>query len=152
QLRNAQDQLVVQQKLASLGSLTAGIAHEIKNPLNFVTNFAEVSVALVAELKESVDAERDRMNAASLENIDDILKELVQNVTRIQEHGRRADGIVRNMLMHSRGQSGDRQPANLNSLVSEYLKLAYHGMRAQNQEFNVALQEEYDPSVGTVRV
>jgi len=152
QLRNAQDQLVVQQKLASLGSLTAGIAHEIKNPLNFVTNFAEVSTGLVAELRECLDGQRARLEPAVIADIDDILNGLVQNVTKIQEHGKRADGIVRNMLMHSRGQAGDLQPSNLNSLVSEYVKLAYHGMRAQNQNFNVGIQESYDPSIGSIRV
>src|SRR5262245_13076314 len=131
QLRKAQDQLVVQQKLASLGSLTAGIAHEIKNPLNFVTNFAEVSVSLVDELRESTDQQSAEMDPKERENIRGILDDLQQNVAKIQEHGKRADGIVRNMLMHSRGHAGDRQPTNLNSLLAEYVKLAYHGMRAQ---------------------
>src|SRR6185436_15823249 len=144
QLRNAQDQLVVQQKLASLGSLTAGIAHEIKNPLNFVTNFAEVSTGLVAELRECLDSQRARLDLAVIADIDEILSGLTQNVTKIQEHGKRADGIVRNMLMHSRGQAGDLQPSNLNALVAEYVRLAYHGMRAQNASFNVTINEQYD--------
>jgi signal transduction histidine kinase len=152
QLRKAQDQLVVQQKLASLGSLTAGIAHEIKNPLNFVTNFAEVSVSLVNELRESTEHQSAHIDAKELENIRDILDDLQQNVGKIQEHGKRADGIVRNMLMHSRGHAGDHQPTNLNSLLSEYVKLAYHGMRAQNQNFNVTIQEQYDSTLEPVRV
>ena len=152
QLRKAQDQLVVQQKLASLGSLTAGIAHEIKNPLNFVTNFAEVSVSLVNELRESTEGQSAHLDAKELKNIRDILDDLQQNVAKIQQHGKRADGIVRNMLMHSRGHSGEHQPTNLNSLLAEYVKLAYHGMRAQNQNFNVTIQEQYDPTLEPVSV
>jgi signal transduction histidine kinase len=152
QLRKAQDQLVVQQKLASLGSLTAGIAHEIKNPLNFVTNFAEVSVSLVEELEQSITEQKERIGAKEVENINDILNDLQQSVKKIQEHGKRADGIVRNMLMHSRGQSGQRQLTNLNSLLSEYVKLAYHGMRAQNQNFNVGIQEDLDTSIPPISV
>ena len=152
QLRQAQDQLIVQQKLASLGSLTAGIAHEIKNPLNFITNFAEVTVSLSGELRESLEAQKERLDAREVENIQDILSDLQQNVIRIRDHGRRADGIVRNMLMHSRGHSDDRQLTNLNSLVSEYVKLAYHGMRAQNQSFNVGIEENFDTSMEPVSV
>jgi signal transduction histidine kinase len=150
QLRKAQDQLVVQQKLASLGELTAGIAHEIKNPLNFVTNFAEVSVSLVDELRDSL--KEQRLEPKEAENIEDILKDLQQNVSKIREHGKRADGIVRNMLMHSRGHSGERHLTNLNSLLSEYVKLAYHGMRAQNQNFNVGIEEDFDQSLEPVNV
>jgi signal transduction histidine kinase len=152
QLRKAQDQLVVQQKLASLGSLTAGIAHEIKNPLNFVTNFAEVSVSLVDELRESTEEQSTHLDPKELENIRSILDDLQQNVAKIREHGKRADGIVRNMLMHSRGHAGDHQLTNLNSLLAEYVKLAYHGMRAQNQNFNVTIQEQYDPTLEPVSV
>src|SRR5207244_3024845 len=117
--------------------------HEIKNPLNFVTNFAEVSVSLVDELRDSLKEHGQQMDPKEAENIEDILKDLQQNVTKIQEHGKRADGIVRNMLMHSRGHSGDRQLTNLNSLLGEYVKLAYHGMRAQNQSFNVGIEEKF---------
>ncbi len=152
QLRKAQDQLVIQQKMASLGSLTAGIAHEIKNPLNFVTNFAEVSVSLVGELRESLEENGERLDSKETENIHEILNDLQQNVSKIQEHGKRADGIVRNMLMHSRGHSADRNLTNLNSLLSEYVKLAYHGMRAQNQGFNVRLEEDFDPTMEPVSV
>src|SRR5262249_8708890 len=152
QLRKAQDQLVIQQKLASLGSLTAGIAHEIKNPLNFVTNFAEVSVGLTSELRQFLMEHRERIEPKAVENILDLLGDLEKTTSKIQEHGKRADAIVRNMLMHSRGQAGDRQITNINSLVSEYIKLAYHGMRAQNVDFNVTIQEELDPSIEPVSV
>jgi len=151
-LHHAQDQLVVQQKLASLGSLTAGIAHEIKNPLNFITNFAEVSVDLVTELRESMDSQEQKLDAKEAGNIQDILTDLQQNVVKIREHGKRADGIVRNMLMHSRGHSDDFQPTNLNSLVSEYVKLAFHGMRAQDQNFNVGIEEHFDAAMEPVKV
>lgn len=152
QLRRAQDQLVVQQKLASLGSLTAGIAHEIKNPLNFVTNFAEVCVSLVEDIRGSIQEHEGGIPQKDRTYIQELLQDLQQNVTKIREHGRRADGIVRNMLMHSRGQGGERQVTNLNSLVAEYVKLAYHGMRAQNPNFNVAIHEDFDPSIEPISV
>jgi signal transduction histidine kinase len=152
QLRKAQDQLVVQQKLASLGSLTAGIAHEIKNPLNFVTNFAEISVSLVDEIRTTLAGQVANLPEREQTYIQDILDDLQQNVAKIQEHGKRADGIVRNMLMHSRGQAGDRQTVNMNALVAEYVRLAYHGMRAQNSSFNVTINEQYDPAVEPVSV
>lgn len=144
QLRKAQDQLIVQQKLASLGSLTAGIAHEIKNPLNFVTNFAEISGDMVEELRESlIEVPGD---------VQDLLNDLKQNVAKIREHGKRADSIVRGMLMHSRGQAGERQLTDVNTLLAEHISLAYHGMRAQNSEFNITIEESYDPSVKPISV
>jgi signal transduction histidine kinase len=152
QLRKAQDQLVVQQKLASLGSLTAGIAHEIKNPLNFVTNFAEVCVSLVDEIRESIEQHVEQLPPKEWEYLQDILRDLQTNVSKIQEHGKRADGIVRNMLMHSRGHAGERQLTSLNSLLTEYVKLAYHGMRAQDSNFNVSIQEQLDPSIEPIKV
>lgn len=151
QLHKAQDQLVVQQKLASLGSLTAGIAHEIKNPLNFVINFSEVSVDLVRELRELLDIHKERLNPKDLSSSYEILADLEQNVSRIIEHGKRADNIVRGMLMHSRGQAGEPQLTNINTLLSEYVKLAYHGMRAQDPSFNITIKEDYDPSIEPIR-
>jgi signal transduction histidine kinase len=152
QLHKAQDQLVVQQKLASLGSLTAGIAHEIKNPLNFIINFSEVSADLVRELREALDVQKDRLNSKDISSFHEILADLEQNVSKIVEHGKRADNIVRGMLMHSRGQAGEPQETNINTLVSEYVKLAYHGMRAQDPNFNVTIKEDYDPSIEPIRV
>ena len=144
---------MVQQKLASLGSLTAGIAHEIKNPLNFVTNFAEVCVSLVDEIRESLEQHmRTNCRPKSGNTCRTSFEIFRPNVSKIQEHGKRADGIVRNMLMHSRGQAGERQLTNLNSLVTEYVKLAYHGMRAQDSNFNVTIQENFDPSIEPVKV
>ncbi len=146
QLHRAQDQLVVQQKLASLGALTAGIAHEIKNPLNFVTNFAEISSDMVEEIRECLKKPGD---ASTLEGL---LGDLQQNVGKIREHGKRADSIVRGMLMHSRGQAGERQSVDINELLAEHIKLAYHGMRAQNSEFNITIEESYDPALQPLSV
>ncbi len=151
-LKTTQDQLVVQEKLASLGALTAGIAHEIKNPLNFVNNFSQLSVDLVRELRDEVGKIRDKLDPAAAENVDDLLNNLEQNATKINQHGQRADGIVRGMLLHSRGGKAERQPTDLNALVKEHVQLAYHGLRAQDPAFQVELELNLDPSVGTLNV
>ena len=152
QLKATQDQLVVQEKLASLGALTAGIAHEIKNPLNFITNFSQLCEDLVLELRGELDKQRGRFEAAVFVNAEDLLTDLEQNVAKIREHGQRVDSIVRGMLLHSRGQSGERELTDLNALLAQYVKLAYHGLRAQDPAFNVAIAADYDPSLGLVRV
>jgi two-component system, NtrC family, sensor kinase len=147
-LRKAQDRLVQTQKLASLGQLTAGIAHEIKNPLNFVNNFSGVSVELIDELQETlgrVTAEdKTRGEIAELAEI------LRDNLDKIALHGKRADSIVKNMLLHSREGSGERRPVDVNALVEESLNLAYHGARAEKQGFNIALERSFDPAAGEV--
>ncbi len=148
-LKSAQEQLVVQEKLASLGALTAGIAHEIKNPLNFVNNFAELSVELTAELREELEKLKSGA-APDLENIDALLTSLAGNAKKINEHGRRADGIVRSMLLHSRGQAGERQPTDINAMLDEYTNLAYHGMRAQDSTFNITIQRDFAPGLGYI--
>jgi signal transduction histidine kinase len=147
ELKKTQDRLLVQQKLASLGTLTAGIAHEIKNPLNFVTNFAEILRSLVDELRASVVSQKDRIDPGEFDFMEGTLVDVAMNAAKIREHGKRADDIVKGMLMHSRGQKGHVQPSNLNALISEYVKLAYHGLRAQDISFNVSIVEEYDPAV-----
>jgi signal transduction histidine kinase len=152
ELKKTQDRLVVQQKLASLGTLTAGIAHEIKNPLNFVTNFAEILKSLIEDMRVSLNSQKQRIDPAEMEFIDETMRDMETNAAKIREHGKRADDIVRGMLMHSRGQGGEIQPADLNSLVSEYVKLAYHGLRAQDINFNVTIEEDYDASIGEVSV
>ncbi|HEY8624179.1 MAG TPA: response regulator, partial [Casimicrobiaceae bacterium] len=144
-LRGMQDQLLTQQKLASLGSLAAGIAHEIKNPLNFVTNFAALSNELLGELKTAIDA-GDKAEAAAL------LESLGGNLDKIEEHGKRADRIVRGMLMHSRKRGGDRESADLNALLTECVQLAFHGLRSQDMSFNAAIAMHLDPAVGNVEV
>jgi two-component system NtrC family sensor kinase len=152
QLRQMQDQLVVQEKLASLGALTAGVAHEIKNPLNFVTNFAEISVDLAKELRGEVEACRAQLGEKSAANLVELASDLEQNLAKIREHGRRADSIIASMLMHSRGQSGEIRPTPLNELLDEYVKLAYHGMRARDLSFNATINADYDPQVGNLNL
>ncbi|MFT3768295.1 MAG: GAF domain-containing protein [Minicystis sp.] len=150
ELRDMQTQLVTQEKLASLGALTAGIAHEIKNPLNFVTNFAELSAGLADDIAASVGSQRDRLDADAAADIDDALESLRHNVVKINEHGRRANHIIDGMLMHSRDSAGRREPADLNALLAESINLAYHGMRGKKQDFNLSIDAQYDPAVGLV--
>ena len=139
ELKTTQQQLIQAEKLASLGELTAGIAHEIQNPLNFVNNFAEVSAELVDELSDELHNEkRDQ----GLE--DELLSDLKLNLEKINLHGKRADGIVKNMLQHSRANSGERQPTDINSLADEYMRLAYHGLRAKDKNFNSATVANLD--------
>jgi signal transduction histidine kinase len=152
QLKATQEQLIVQEKLASLGALTAGIAHEIKNPLNFITNFAQLCEGLVEELEADLAGLNDRLEPAAQANLHELMADLRQNVAKINEHGQRADSIVRGMLLHSRGQPGQRQPTDLNALLAEYVNLAYHGLRAKDSSFNVALEKDYDPSIGQISV
>jgi ligand-binding sensor domain-containing protein/signal transduction histidine kinase len=151
-LKETQNQLILSEKMASLGQLTAGIAHEIKNPLNFITNFAVLSNDLTKDLRKELAAERGRVDPERAKEIEDLLNDLEQNVGKINEHGKRADSIVRGMLLHSRGKAGERQETDLNALLAEYTNLAYHGMRAQDQSFNVKIETEFDPSVGKVSV
>ncbi len=147
-LHRAQDRLVETQKLAALGQLTAGIAHEIKNPLNFVNNFAELSTELVAELSGVLAAGDASLPDQARAEIDDLTRLLNGNLGKIVEHGRRADSIVKNMLLHSRTGPGERRPSDLNALVEESLNLAYHGARAEQPGFNVTLRRDLDPAVG----
>jgi ligand-binding sensor domain-containing protein/signal transduction histidine kinase len=151
-LKEAQNQLVLSEKMASLGQLTAGIAHEIKNPLNFITNFAVLSQDLTKELREQLLLERDQVNPERAAEIKEILDDLEQNVGKINDHGKRADSIVRGMLLHSRGKAGERQQTDLNALLSEYTNLAYHGMRAQDQSFNIKIETDFDPTVGKMSI
>jgi signal transduction histidine kinase len=151
-LQQMQQQLVTQEKLASLGALTAGIAHEIKNPLNFVNNFSALSVDLTKELQEEIDKQKDKLDADALDNLQAVVGDLQMNAEKINQHGKRADSIVRGMLMHSRGKPGERHPTDLNALLDEYVNLAYHGMRAQDSTFNVTIEKDYDKSIGVMSV
>ncbi len=151
-LKAAQANLIQSEKMASLGQLTAGIAHEIKNPLNFVNNFAALSVELLGELKETADAAFATLDADTQAEVDETMELLTANLGKIAEHGRRADGIVRSMLSHSRGGSGDWTPSDINALVEEALNLAYHGARAQDNEFNVTLERDLEKNARPIEV
>ncbi len=149
ELKAAQQQLIQAEKMASLGELTAGIAHEIQNPLNFVNNFSEVSSELIDELqdeRQKPEGERDK----SLE--DEILNDIKKNLEKINHHGKRADGIVKGMLQHSRSSSGQKEPTDINALCDEYLRLAYHGLRAKDKAFNAKFETDFDDSVGKVDI
>jgi two-component system, NtrC family, sensor kinase len=147
-LQSAQDRLVQTEKLASLGQLTAGIAHEIKNPLNFVNNFSSVSVELIDELRGSLGSAHldDKLRA----EINEIADTLQGNLDKIVQHGKRADSIVKNMLLHSRQGSGEHRSVEINALVEESLNLAYHGARAERQGFNITLEKSFDPAAGEI--
>ena len=147
-LRTAQDRLVQTEKLASLGQLTAGIAHEIKNPLNFVNNFSAVSVELIDELREALGG--IHLDSKLRAEISEIANTLQGNLDKVVQHGKRADAIVKNMLLHSRQGSGEHRPVDVNALVEESLNLAYHGARAEKQGFNITLERSFDPAAGEV--
>ncbi len=151
-LRAAQANLIQAEKMASLGQLTAGIAHEIKNPLNFVNNFAGLSVELLDELKEAQAQAVAALGADKRAAVQETIELLTGNLQKIAEHGQRADGIVKSMLAHSRGGSGERQEVDLNALVDEALNLAFHGARAQDASFNVALERDFDRALGPIEV
>ena len=145
ELKAAQDQLVHAEKMASLGELTAGIAHEIQNPLNFVNNFAELSVELAHELLEEL--EKPDFDRGFVE---ELVRDLTQNQEKINHHGKRAANIVSGMLQHARSSTGAKEPTDLNALADEYLRLSYHGLRAKDKSFNANMRTDFDPAVGTV--
>jgi len=149
-LRTAQDRLVQTEKLASLGQLTAGIAHEIKNPLNFVNNFAALSSELVDELKQTLAP--SPLDDKTRGEVDELSQMLQDNLGKVVQHGRRADSIVRNMLLHSREGSGERRPADINALLEESLNLAWHGARAEKSGFDITLARDLDPAAGALEV
>ncbi len=144
-LKSTQAQLINSEKMASLGELTAGIAHEIQNPLNFVNNFSEVSNELIVEMREELDK-------GDIEEAKSIATDIEQNLQKINHHGKRADGIVKGMLQHSRSGSGEMELTDINALADEYLRLAYHGLRAKDQSFNAKLKTDFDASIGNIKV
>ena len=144
-LRSAQKQLVQSEKMASLGELTAGIAHEIQNPLNFVNNFSEVSKELLDEMKTELDNR-------NVEDAKDIANSVIQNLEKILHHGKRAEGIVKGMLQHSRNSSGIKEPTDINILTDEYLRLAYHGLRAKDKTFNATMHTDFDKTLERINI
>ncbi|MEP6677125.1 MAG: ATP-binding protein [Ferruginibacter sp.] len=144
-LKSTQKQLIQSEKMASLGELTAGIAHEIQNPLNFVNNFSEVNNELIEELK----SQKGKLKS---EEQDELLNDIFQNNEKINHHGKRADAIVKGMLQHSRSSNGIKEPTDINALCDEYLRLSYHGLRAKDKSFNATIKTDFDPSIGNIKI
>jgi len=151
-LKSTQSQLIQSEKMASLGELTAGIAHEIQNPLNFVNNFSEVNTELIDELKQELARLPDGQAAAIKQTAEELVNDIKANSEKINHHGKRAADIVKGMLQHSRSSSGVKEPTNINALADEYLRLAYHGLRAKDKSFNATMKTDFDASIGNINV
>jgi signal transduction histidine kinase len=145
ELKATQAQLIHSEKMASLGELTAGIAHEIQNPLNFVNNFSEVNTELLNEMKEEI-------TKGNYIEVNTIADDLIENEQKIHHHGKRADAIVKGMLQHSRVSTGKKEPIDINALADEYFRLAYHGLRANDKSFNATMKTDFDNSIGTINI
>ncbi|MDP4164241.1 MAG: histidine kinase dimerization/phospho-acceptor domain-containing protein, partial [Bacillota bacterium] len=145
ELQATQKQLILSEKMASLGELTAGIAHEIQNPLNFVNNFSEVNTELIDELTAEVDK-------GDMDEVKAIAKDIKENSEKINHHGKRADAIVKGMLQHSRSSTGVKEPTDINALADEYLRLSYHGLRAKDKNFNAIMVTDFDESIGKINI
>ncbi len=144
-LRKTQHQLILSEKMRSLGELTAGIAHEIQNPLNFVNNFSELNTELLIEMKDEIDK-------GNINEVKDIANNIIENEQKLNHHGKRADAIVKGMLQHSRSSTSQKEPTDVNALSDEYLRLTYHGLRAKDKTFNTTIQTDFDKSIGLLNI
>jgi two-component system NtrC family sensor kinase len=144
-LKSTQSQLIQSEKMASLGELTAGIAHEIQNPLNFVNNFSEVNTELLVEMK-------DELKKGNIDEANAIANDVIDNEQKINHHGKRADAIVKGMLQHSQSSTGEKEPTDINKLADEYLRLSYQGLRAKDKSFNTTLKTNFDESIGKINI
>ncbi|MCB9058478.1 MAG: AAA family ATPase [Calditrichae bacterium] len=151
-LQKTQNQLIHAEKMASLGELTAGIAHEIKNPLNFVNNFSEVTVELLQELQENLDKINEKISPEILEDNTLLMTDIQSNLSKITHHGKRADSIIHSMMQHARGSSGQKEATDINTLLEESVNLVYHGMRAQDSTFNIDITKQLDPQAGSINI
>ena len=149
-LKDSQLQLVQKEKMASLGEVASGIAHEIQNPLNFVNNFSEINTELVLEVKDLLA--KEKLSATGEEEINSIIENVAENMHKINQHGRRADNIVKNMLQHAKGSGGKKEFSDINFLAEEYLKLSYHGFRAKDNLFSVVIKSSFDPGIKKINI
>ncbi|MEI7500464.1 MAG: ATP-binding protein [Bacteroidota bacterium] len=152
QLQETRKQLMECEKMATLGHLTAGIAHEIKNPLNFIKNFSELTLDLIQELNEEISKFAKSIDPNEVEYLNGILADMSGNIQKISEHGKRAESIIRGMLLYAHGKAGERIPTDINTMLAEYVGLGYQGLRASDNTFNIKIEQDHDPSIGLINV